>query len=382
MKPLRKRMFDALVLRNFPPRTIDAYIEAVAVLARHHRVSPDRLTPGQVRAWLQSQRAVVVGLPFEILVRGLAFFFVEVIGWPIIRKGRPDVPLAPMTPPLMAQVGQRMTEDMKRRNFSPRTIAAYVGAISRFARHFQKCPTELGVDEIRAWQLLLHDRKLSFSTYNVTSCALRFLYGVVLQKPDMTTVVPFARAERKLPTILSQAEVCAMVRAVSADRDRLVVVIAYACGLRVSELASLRSSDVDEARRLLHVHAGKGRKDRLIPLSDSLLSYIGAYQRLHAPGEWLFPGESRGTHVDTRTIQRVVAAAAAATGLVKRVTPHILRHCFATHHLEARTDLRTVQSLLGHGSIGTTIRYHHMSRVVVTATASPADILDLLAATS
>lgn len=380
MKPLRKRMFDALVLRNFPARTIDAYIDAVAALTRHYRVSPDRLTPAQVHGWLQSQRAVVAGLPFEILVRGLAFFFVEVLDWPIIRKaaGAPH----PASPPLMAEVGQRMTEDMKRRNFSPRTIAAYVGAVSRFARHFGKCPTLLGADEIRAWQLLLHERKLSFSTYNVTSCALRFLYGVVFQKPDMTTVVPFARAERKLPTILSQGEVCAMLRSVVNDRDRLVVVIAYACGLRVSELASLRSSDVDEARRLLHVHAGKGRKDRLVPLSDSLLSYIAAYQRLHAPGEWLFPGESRGTHVGTRTIQRVVTAAATAAGLVKHVTPHILRHCFATHHLEARTDLRTVQSLLGHGSIGTTIRYHHMSRVVVTATASPADILDVLGPTS
>lgn len=380
MKPLRKRMFDALELRNFPPRTIDAYVAAMVALTRHYRVSPDQLTPAQVHAWLRSQRAVVVGLPFEILVRGLAFFFVEVLNWPIARRAAAAEP--PVSPLLMALVGQRMTDDMKRRNFSPRTISAYVGAISRFARHFGKCPTLLGVDEIRAWQLLLHDRKLSFSTYNVTSCALRFLYGVVLQKPDMTTVVPFARAERKLPTILSQGEVCAMLRSVVDDRDRLVVVIAYACGLRVSELANLRSCDVDEARRLLHVHAGKGRKDRLVPLSDSLLSYIAAYQRLHAPGEWLFPGQSQGTHVGTRTIQRVVAAAATATGLVKHVTPHILRHCFATHHLEARTDLRTVQSLLGHGSIGTTIRYHHMSRVVVTATASPADILDLLAATS
>ena len=379
MKPLRKRMFDALERSNFPPRTIDAYVAAVVALTRHYRVSPDQLTPAQVRACLHEQRGAVGGVAFEVLVRALAFFFVKVLGWPIIHRGKAGKGLDES--PLMAQVGQRMTDDMKRRNFSPRTISAYVGAISRFARYFAKCPTLLGVDEIRAWQLLLHDRKLSFSTYNVTSCALRFLYGVVLQKPDMTTVVPFARAERKLPTILSQGEVCAMLRSVGGGRDRLVVVIADACGLRVSELASLRSCDIDEARRLLHVHAGKGRKDRLVPLSDSLLSYIAAYQRLHAPGEWLFPGERRGTHVGTRTIQRV-AAAATATGLVKHVTPHILRHCFATHHLEARTDLRTVQSLLGHGSIGTTIRYHHMSRVVVTATASPADILDLLAATS
>lgn len=276
----------------------------------------------------------------------------------------------------MTPLRQRMIEELKRRNFSPRTIKTYVGAVARFARHFKRTPELLGANEIRAWQLLLHERGLSFSTYNCHSCALRFLYGVVLGLPDMTTLVPFARRERKLPMLLSQDEVRAMLASINIGRDRVVVTVAYACGLRVSELAALRVADIDGARRLLHVHAGKGRKDRLIPLSDSLLTLLRHYWRVYRPGEWLFPGERKGTHVTARTIQRAVKDAAAAAGITKVVTPHVLRHCFATHMLEAGIDLRIVQSLLGHNSAVTTFRYHHMTRTVVTATRSPLDILE------
>jgi site-specific recombinase XerD len=269
-----------------------------------------------------------------------------------------------------------MIEEMTRRNFSPRTVKAYVVAVAAFARYFCRSPELLGADEIRAWQLSLRDRGLSFSTYNVHSCALRFLYGVVLGRPDMTTLVPFARAERRLPTLLSQDEVRALLSCVLNGRDRVIVTLAYACGLRVSELASLRVGDIDGARKLLHVHAGKGRKDRLIPLSPSLLTLLRNYWLVYRPAEWLFPGARKGTHVDARTIQRAVKDAAAAAGIKKHVTPHVLRHCFATHMLEAGIDLRIVQSLLGHNSVVTTFRYHHMSRAVVTATKSPLDILE------
>lgn len=379
MKRLRSKMIDALEERNFPPKTVDAYVGAVADLSRHYKVSPDLLSPEQVRVWLELQRPKVADLVFQILVRGLAFFFVEVLRWPIVRKAKTVVSVVVRSRPAVSPLRQRMIEDMQRRNFSPRTIAAYVGAIGRFSRHFNnKCPTKMGATEIRTWQLILHDRGLSFSTYNTASCALRFLYCVVLGMPDMTTMIPFARTERKLPTILSQGEVCALVRAGLSDRDRIALVIAYACGLRVSELATLRVADVDVERRLLHVHSGKGRKDRLVPLADSLLVAIAEHQP-RKPGKWLFPGQSAGRHIQVRTLQRVVIAAAKAAGISKHITPHILRHCFATHHLEARTDLRTVQSLLGHNSIATTIRYHHLVREVVTAKTSPADIIELLA---
>lgn len=279
----------------------------------------------------------------------------------------------------MTPLRQRMIEELTRRNFSPRTVKTYVGAIALFARHFKKSPELLGAREIRAWQLLLRERGLSFSTYNVHSCALRFLYSVVLELPDMTTLVPFARRERKLPTLLSQDEVRTMLSCIDNGRDRVVVTVAYACGLRVSELAALRVKDIDGARKLLHVHAGKGRKDRLIPLPESLLTLLRNYWRVYRPAEWLFPGQRKGTHVDARTIQRAVKDAAVVAGIKKPVTPHMLRHCFATHMLEAGIDLRIVQSLLGHSSAVTTFRYHHMARTVVTATKSPLDILEATA---
>jgi site-specific recombinase XerD len=276
----------------------------------------------------------------------------------------------------MTPLRQKMLDELTRRNYGPRTIRAYIAAIAKIARHFKKPPDQLTADEVCEWQLTLRERGLSFSTYNTHSCALRFFFRYVdVRGVDLTTMVPFARKERKLPSILSQDEVGALLRAVPNGRDRVMVTLAYACGLRVSELASLRVADVDGARKLLHIHAGKGRKDRLVPLSDSLLDLLRGYWRVYRPKEWLFVGE-RGGHVHDRTVQRAVRDAARDAGLKKKVTPHTLRHCFATHMLEAGVDVRTVQSMLGHNSIGTTIRYHHVARQVVTAMRSPLDILD------
>jgi integrase/recombinase XerD len=277
----------------------------------------------------------------------------------------------------MTPLRQRMIEEMVRRNYGDRTIKTYVGAIAAIAKHYKKPPTRLNADEVRAWQLSMRERGLSFSTYNIHSCALRFFFRYVDPRgDDLTTLVPFARRERKLPTILAQDEVRALLAAITDGRDRVMVTVAYACGLRVSELASLRVADVDGARKLLHIHAGKGRKDRLVPISDSLLQLLRDYYRVYRPKEWLFVGHD-GAHVVDRTVQRAVREAGVRAGIKKKVTPHILRHCFATHMLEAGVDLRTVQSMLGHNSIGTTIRYHHVARHVVTAMKSPLDILDI-----
>jgi site-specific recombinase XerD len=277
----------------------------------------------------------------------------------------------------MTPLRKRMTEELVRRNYGERTQKTYVGAVAAIARYFKKSPDRLSGDEVRTWQLSLRERGLSFSTYNTHSCALRFFFRYVDPRGvDLTTLVPFARRERKLPTILAQDEVRALLAAVTDGRDRVMITVAYACGLRVSELASLRIVDVDGVRKLLHIHAGKGRKDRLVPLTDSLLTLLRDYYRIYRPKEWLFVGP-RGGHVVDRTVQRAVREAAARAGIRKRVTPHTLRHCFATHMLEAGIDLRTVQSMLGHNSLGTTIRYHHVARQVVTAMKSPLDILDV-----
>ena len=210
----------------------------------------------------------------------------------------------------MTPLRQKMIEELTRRNYGTRTIRTYVGAIAAIARHYKKSPDQLTADEVRRWQLGLRERGLSFSTYNTHSCALRFFFRYVdVRGADLTTLVPFARRERKLPSILSQDEVRALLGALRNGRDRVMVTLAYACGLRVSELASLRVADIDGARKLLHIHAGKGRKDRLVPLSDSLLHMLRDYWRVYRPREWLFVGE-RGGHVHDRTVQRAVLEAA------------------------------------------------------------------------
>lgn len=279
----------------------------------------------------------------------------------------------------MTPLRQRMIEELRRRNYGDRTVKTYVGAVAAFALFFKQCPTRLGADHIRRYQLHLRDdRQLSFSTYNTTTSALRFLYAVVVGQPDLVGMIPFARRERRLPSILSQQEVERMRDVVAPRaRDRLIIDLLYGCGLRVSELASLRAGDLDEQRQLVHVHSGKGRKDRLVPLSSTLVALVLAWRQVMdlRRDDWLFRGVGSATHIDTRTVQRLVTDAGVAAGIEKKVTPHVLRHCYATHMLEAGIDLRVVQSCLGHDRIGTTYRYHHVSRHVVTATVSPLDLL-------
>lgn len=277
----------------------------------------------------------------------------------------------------MSPLRQRMIEELRRRNYAERTIRTYVLGVAAFARFHRRSPDALGAEEIRQFQLhLKNEKKLSFSSYNTVTCALRFFYRHVIGiTDDIVGMVPFARKERKLPAILSQDEVRAILDAVERQRDRVLITVAYACGLRVSEVATLKVGDIDGKRMLVHVHSGKGRKDRLVPLSPSLLEMLRVWWLVMRPKDWLFPGMKAGTHVDTRTIQRAVRRAVESAGIKKKVTPHTLRHCFATHLLEAGTDLRILQTLLGHSRIGTTFRYHHVSRTDVTATKSPLDFL-------
>lgn len=275
----------------------------------------------------------------------------------------------------MTPLRQRFIEELQRRNYSERTIKTYVLAVAQFAAQFKLSPENLGVEEIRSWQLSLRDRGLSWSWYNVNTCALRFLYGVVLGKADVVGQIPYGRRPQKLPVVLAQAEVVRILAAIPKARDRVIVTTVYACGLRVSEAASLRVEDIDGARMLVHVHQVKGNKDRLVPLSPVLLEMLRSWWRVERPKPWLFPGEDRAQHVSTRTILRVLAQAARAAGVKKNVTPHVLRHSFATHLVEAGTDIRVVQSLLGHRRLMTTLVYTHIARKTLTATKSPLDLL-------
>jgi site-specific recombinase XerD len=250
--------------------------------------------------------------------------------------------------------------------------------VARFALHFGRSPAELGPKEVRAYlQQLVESKKVSWSYFNQAVCALRFLYRVTLDRRWVIEHLPFPRQERRLPTVLSRGEVARFFKAVRNQKHRVVLLIAYAAGLRISELVALRVGDVDAERMMIHVRQGKGRKDRLVTLSPVLLKELRGYLRWAAPAEWLFPGRDPSRHLHARSVQKACQRASEAADLGKRVTVHTLRHSYATHLLEAGTDLRVVQTLLGHASIRTTAIYTHVSNERLQQVRSPLDGLKL-----
>lgn len=276
----------------------------------------------------------------------------------------------------MTALRQRMIEDMQIRNLSPSTIDSYVGQVARFARHFRRSPTELGREEVRTYQLHLVHRRLSFSTINQATCALRFLYHRTLAKNWAVEDIPLAKKPRRLPTVLTQGELESLLRAIAEPRHRVLAMTMYAAGLRISEAVSLKPAHIDSKQMVIRVVQGKGRKDRLVPLSPVLLGQLRQHFRCVHPKNWLFPGRVKERHISQRTAGRIVARARHAVG-DKRVSPHSLRHSFATHLLEAGTDLRTLQVLLGHASLKTTAIYLHVSRKLISEVKSPLDSLTL-----
>jgi site-specific recombinase XerD len=266
---------------------------------------------------------------------------------------------------------------MQIRNLSPETQRAYIGQIALFARYFHKSPELLGPDDIRAYQLyLVHDKKLSASSIMVAVAALRFLYKVTLKRDwDIRQVVPGCRKPQKLPVILSREEVGRFLDAVGNLKYRVILTVCYATGLRISEAVRLTPAVIDSQRMTIHVQAGKGRKDRYVMLSPRLLDILRDYWRQARPKEWLFPGERSGQPLTPAAVEDVCRQVRRDANLAKPVTPHSLRHAFAVHLLEAGTDLRTIQLLLGHSDLATTVRYLHLATSRVCATASPLDAL-------
>lgn len=261
----------------------------------------------------------------------------------------------------MTPLRQRFIDDLRLRNRSPRTIETYVLRVALFARHFGRSPAELGPEEIRAYQQDLLARQVSWSQFNQAVCALRFLYNVTLGRPEIITHLPFAKRPRTLPSVLSPEEVVRLLAAALAGRDRTLLDVAYSCGLRLKELLGLQVSDIDSARMVLHIRHGKGQKERLVPLSPRLLAVLRAYWREYRPARWLFASVQPGLPLTDGAVQRLCRRTAARAGLRKHVTPHTLRHSFATHLLEAGVDLLSVQALLGHSHFNTTAKYLHVS---------------------
>jgi site-specific recombinase XerD len=276
----------------------------------------------------------------------------------------------------MTPLRQRFLDDLRLRNYSPRTRQTYLRHLIHFARHFGRSPERLGSEEVRAYQLyLLQDKKASWSAFNQAVCALRFLYRVTLQAPFAVTMIPYGKRPKSLPVVLSRQEVALLLSLVSQPTEQLLLQIAYACGLRASELLSLRVTDVDSSRMVLCVRHGKGGKDRVVPLSGALLEALRAHWRRRRPTTWLFPGQTPTGQRSLGALQRVVRRAVRAAAFTKKVSLHTLRHSYATHLLEAGVDVVTIQRLLGHRDLQTTAQYLHLTAVRLAQTPGLLDAL-------
>jgi len=278
----------------------------------------------------------------------------------------------------MTSLRRRMIEDMTLRNFSPKTIQAYARCVARFARYFDCRPDRLGPEHVRSYLLyLLQERRVSMSYYNQTRCALRFFYHVTLGRDTVAGSIAPAKQPHTLPVVLSAAEVVRFFEAITNLKHRAILMTAYAGGLRISEVTRLRAADIDSQRMVIRVDQGKGRKDRDVMLSQRLLQILRQYWKVVRPPDYLFPGKVPQKPITPGSVLKVCLRARDKAGLGKHVTTRTLRHSFATHLLEAGTDLRTIQVLLGHRSITTTARYIHVATASLAATQSPLDRLDL-----
>jgi integrase/recombinase XerD len=277
----------------------------------------------------------------------------------------------------MGQLRDRMIEDLKLRGYSRHTCRKYVQCARTFVAHFQRPPAQMGESEVRAFLLYLaHEKQISASTRHIYVGAIRFLYAVTLGRPDVVAAIPWPKVPQKLPEVLSGTEVERLLDAVRLPKYRAILLTAYASGMRASEVCALRIDAIDTQRMLLHVRSGKGGRDRFVMLSPRVLLTLRAWWLIGRPaGPELFPGHQPGTCVSSSAVRVALNRALVVCKLGKRVTPHILRHTFATHLLEMGTDIRTIQAVLGHQSIRSTAHYTHVSAALVRRTKSPVEVL-------
>jgi len=270
-----------------------------------------------------------------------------------------------------------MIEDMTVRNLSPATQRSYVHAVAKFSQHFGKSPDQLGLEDVRAYQVHLASKGMAWASFNQIVCALRFFYRVTLARAEMPERIAYAREPRRLPVVLSAEEVVRFLEAVAGLKSRAALTTAYAAGLRVSEVVALKVGDIDSKRMVIRIERGKGGKQRYAMLSAQLLRILRTYWRLARPQHWLFPGRDPTHPIDQTVLHAACRSAREAAALTKQVTVHVLRHSFATHLLETGTDIRVIQVLLGHNNLSTTARYTQVSTSTIQQTMSPLDRLDL-----
>jgi integrase/recombinase XerD len=274
----------------------------------------------------------------------------------------------------MTPLRQRFIEDLQLRNRSPRTVECYVFHLKKFAAHFGIAPDRLGADHVHRYLLhLLHEHKASWSHYNQAVSALRFFYQVTCPSDNVVSRLPYGKRPKRLMPVRSREEVARFLAGARSPVVAMLLRTIYATGLRLSEALGLEPANIDSGRMLLKV-LGKGQKERIIPLSPLLLTELRAYWVKVRPGRWLFPGKDKEQQLCASSVQRGCQKICREQGLA-RITPHTLRHCYATHLLELGTDLRTIQALLGHHRVGTTALYTHVTLAGLRQVQSPLDQL-------
>jgi len=276
-----------------------------------------------------------------------------------------------------------MLEELQRRNFSPTTIRSYLYAVERFARHFKCRPDRLNHTHLRSYQAhLLRTGQLQPKTVRLHVSALRFFFVKTLRRRYLLDDTPYPKAPQRLPLILSVEEMARLIDAADGLYHRTMLMVLYSTGIRSAELLQLQVADIDSRRMLIHIRQGKGGRDRFVPLSPTLLATLRVYYRWMRPQTWLFPGMVHNWRADKPITKRVlweaVVTAATRAGFRRRVSPHLIRHSYATHLLEGGADLRTIQLLLGHVNIRHTALYLHLSQKHLQAVANPLDALTIL----
>lgn len=286
--------------------------------------------------------------------------------------------------PSVSPLRRRMLEDMAMRGLREDTQRDYIRFVKSFAAFLGRSPDTATAEDIRRFQVYQHENGAQPPTINSSVSALRFFFTITLDRPDLSRRLVLVRYPRKLPDVLSVEEVGRLLEAAPGAKYKAALGTAYGAGLRVSEVAALKIDDIDSTRMLIRVEQGKGRKDRNAMLSPQLLELLrlwwreGRHRNVILPHGWLFPGQSRTDPISTRQLHRAVHEAAERAGIRKRVSPHTLRHSFATHLLEQDVDIRVIQVLLGHSKLDTTALYTRVATRTIRAVTSPLEKLALL----
>ena len=280
----------------------------------------------------------------------------------------------------MGAIKEKMKRDMEIRGLSKRTQEHYLSCIKQFVKYFMKSPDQLSLEDIHTYQLhMIRDKKAAENTFNQHVSALKFLYGQTLKRNWKIDMIPYHKRSKRLPVVLNREEVVKLYKAVSYLKHKAMILTLYSTGIRASELAKVKVSDIDSKRMLIRIDQGKNRKDRYVRLPAKLLEILREYWQNETVKSkiWLFPGRPRTEPITRNSVRNMVHKAKETAGIQKQVTTHTLRHSFATHQLEDGVDIRKIQLMLGHRSLRTTAKYLHVASNYLEETSNPLDTLDL-----